>query len=232
MKKLIKKIFFMFIIFILLVFLYFLYKGYSLYNTKIAEISIDSYVDKIRNRENFTKLQDVPEEYKNAVIAVEDHRFENHGAVDYIALARAIFVNIKSKQLTQGGSTITQQVAKNLYFIEDGDGPDRKIAEFIVANELEKKYSKDEILELYINIIYFGDGYYCIGDAAQGYFSKKPSEMNLYECTLLAGIPNAPSAYSPTVNPKLATERQKKVISSMVEHGYLTQEEADSIIAE
>ena len=109
------------------------------------------------------------------------------------------------------------------------DSLDRKISEIIIGVQLEKKYSKDEILELYANNIYFGDGYYCIKDAAEGYFGKLPSEMNLYECTLLAGIPNAPSVYSPNVNPELSKQRQAKVIRSMVKYGYLTQEKADEI---
>ena len=100
----------------------------------------------------------------------------------------------------------------------------------MIAEELEKNFSKGEILELYINIIYFGDGYYCVYDASIGYFNKKPIDMNLYESTLLAGIPNAPSVYSPTVNSELSKKRQQKVINDMVKYGYLTKEQADKII--
>ena len=105
----------------------------------------------------------------------------------------------------------------------------RKIAEVFVAEDLEKNYSKEEILEIYVNTIYFGDGYYGIYDASQGYYKKEPKDLTLYEATLLAGVPNAPSVYAPTINPDLAKSRQGKVIRSMVEYGYLTQEEADSI---
>lgn len=99
-----------------------------------------------------------------------------------------------------------------------------------MAIDLEEKYSKEEIFELYVNTSYFGDGYYCVKDAARGYFDKLPSEMNVYECTLLAGIPNAPSVYAPTKNPELARQRQGQVVRKMLEQNYLTKEQAEKII--
>ena len=99
-----------------------------------------------------------------------------------------------------------------------------------MAFEYEKECTKEEIFELYINTMYFGDGYYCIYDAAKGYFDKNVEDMDLYESTLLAGIPNAPSVYSPTKNPELAKERQNQVLNKMVKYNYLTQEEADKLI--
>lgn len=99
-----------------------------------------------------------------------------------------------------------------------------------MAYEIEKNYSKDEILELYINTIYFGNGYYNIKDACKGYFGKSPNEMTAGECIMLAGIPNAPSVYNPKENPKLAKERQKQVADKMVEYGYLTEEEEAEIL--
>lgn len=223
MKKILIKIALIILIIVLIVIGYFYFIGKSLYNKKIAQISIQDKVEQIRNSEHYTTLNDVPKDYLNAIIAVEDHRFYEHGAVDYIALARAGVTNFREKELVEGGSTITQQVAKNMYFITDGDGVDRKVAELLVAEKLEKLYSKDEILELYINIIYFGDGYYCVYDAAQGYFNKEPKDMTLYESALLAGIPNAPSVYSPTVNPDLAKKRQEKVIKDMIKYKYITE---------
>ena len=108
----------------------------------------------------------------------------------------------------------------------------RKIAEIFVAFDLENNYSKNDILELYINTIYFGDGYYGIKEACEGYIDKEPKDMTLADATMMAGIPNAPSVYAPTVNPDLTLSRQKKVISSMVEYNYLSQEEADKLIEE
>ena len=129
------------------------------------------------------------------------------------------------------GSTITQQLAKNTYFTQKKEFT-RKIAEIFMAFEFENKCSKEEIFELYANTMYFGDGYYCVAEAAEGYFDKKVSEMNLYESTLLAGIPNAPSVYAPTKNPELAKQRQAQVLNKMVKYNYLSKEEADKILDE
>ncbi len=232
MKKIIKVVLITIISVILTVGIYVFGSGYILYKKTIKNMSLQDKVTQIQQSDYFVTINEMPKEYKNAVIAVEDHRFEEHGAIDFIAIARALTSDIINKDFVEGGSTITQQVVKNLYFMESdtkNDSIDRKVAEIIMGIELENKYSKDEIFELYANNIYFGDGYYCIKDASEGYFDKEPAEMNLYESTLLAGIPNAPSVYSPNVNSKLSKQRQAKVIRSMVKYGYLTQEEADKI---
>ena len=109
---------------------------------------------------------------------------------------------------------------------------ERKVAEVFMAFALERDYSKNEILELYVNTIYFGNGYYNIKDACEGYFGKSPNEMTEGECIMLAGIPNAPSVYNPKENPKLAKERQKQVADKMVEYGYLSKEKEDEILEE
>lgn len=230
MKKILKLIFILLIVIILSVGTYIIARGYILYKKVISEKDIFTNVSEIQNSDYFTSIDEIPIDYKNAVIAVEDHRFESHGVIDIISIGRAILSNIKQQELVEGGSTITQQVAKNLYFIDSKDNTIyRKIAEIFIGKDLENIYTKDEIFEIYMNCIYFGDGYYNIKTAANGYFDKLPSEMDLYECTLLAGIPNAPSVYSPTKNPDLAKKRQEKVISSMVKYGYLTQEQANEI---
>ena len=232
MKKIVKIILISILAIILTIGIYISASGYIFYKNTVKTANLEDKVKQIRQSESFIPISEIPEDYINAVIAVEDHRFKEHGAIDVIAIGRAISSDVKNKDLVEGGSTITQQVVKNLYYMEDdtkNDSLDRKISEIIIGVQLEKKYSKDEILELYANNIYFGDGYYCIKDAAEGYFGKLPSEMNLYECTLLAGIPNAPSVYSPNVNPELSKQRQAKVIRSMVKYGYLTQEKADEI---
>lgn len=204
--------------------------GYGLYKDVLDEMSLEDKVKEIREDEDFVALTSLPIKYQQAVIAVEDHRYKEHGAIDLIAIGRAIWVNVTNFELREGGSTITQQVAKNLYFIEDNSNPiKRKIAEIFMAFKLESMYSKDDILEMYVNTIYFGDGYYGIKEACNGYLDKEPENMTLYEATMMAGIPNAPSVYAPTVNPDLTRSRQQKVIDSMVEYGYLTQEEADNI---
>lgn len=227
--KFIRRLFLLIVLIIIIVGSVFYINGNKLYKESIAKTSISDKVSQIREDENFTSINDVPAYYKNAIVAVEDHRFYNHGTIDPIALARATVSNIKQKDFKEGGSTLTQQTAKNLYFISEDEVINRKIAEVLVGFDLEKDYSKDEILELYFNTIYFGDGYYGIKEACNGYLNKEPKDMTLSDATLLAGIPNAPSVYAPTKNPDLAIKRQKKVISSMVEYGYLSQEEADAI---
>lgn len=203
--------------------------GNKLYKEKLSEISLENKVSSVRENSNFIKLNSLPTYYKDAVVSVEDRRFYSHGTIDFIALARATFSNIKQKDFKEGGSTITQQTAKNLYLIKEKDVSNRKVAEFLISRDLEKKYNKDEILELYVNTIYFGDGYYGIQEASKGYFNKDAKDLTLYEATMLAGVPNAPSLYAPTINFHLTQSRQKKVVSSMVETGTLSQEEADKL---
>lgn len=203
--------------------------GNKLYKEKLSEISLENKVSSVRENSNFIKLNSLPTYYKDAVVSVEDRRFYSHGTIDFIALARATFSNIKQKDFKEGGSTITQQTAKNLYLIKEKDVSNRKLAEFLIGRDLEKKYNKDEILELYVNTIYFGDGYYGIQEASKGYFNKDAKDLTLYEATMLAGVPNAPSLYAPTINFHLTQSRQKKVVSSMVETGILSQEEADKL---
>ena len=167
--------------------------------------------------------------YKKAVVAVEDHRFYKHFGIDIIAIGRATFNDLRAFSFVEGGSTITQQLAKNQYFTQEKKIT-RKIAETMLAFKLEKEYEKDEILELYINTIYFGNGYYGIKEASMGYFGKLPKDLTDSECIMLAGIPNAPSVYALTENPDLAKQRQKQVIAKMIRHKALTEEEAKNIL--
>lgn len=206
-------------------------EGYGLYKNAVREESLEAKVAEIRSQENFTSLEDMPETYVQAVVSVEDHRFYDHFGLDLIAIGRAVVNDIKAGRYVEGGSTITQQLAKNLYFSQEKT-MNRKAAEVFLALELEQKYTKDEILELYVNSIYFGDGYYSVGEASEGYFGKPASEMNDYECTLLAGVPNAPSKYAPSKNLALAEKRQQKVISRMEACGYITEEETTIMAAQ
>lgn len=230
--KLFKRLLLFILILLIIVTSIVVINGYNMYKNAINQISLTDKITEIKADDTYVLLDSVPEHFRNAVISVEDRRFEQHGVVDVISIARAIVSNIKSKELREGGSTITQQVAKNIYFITEDDFISRKVAEIFVGIDLEKNYSKNDILELYINTIYFGDGYYGIKEACNGYLNKEPKDMNLDECTLLAGVPNAPSVYAPTNNIDLARSRQKKVISSMVKSNYLTQEESDSLLEE
>lgn len=192
----------------------------QVYKQVVADAPIEEKVAQIQSIEHYTPYSQLPKTYVEAVIAAEDKRFETHKGYDLLFVGRAVWNNIKSGNLQEGGSTITQQLARNMYFEQDKK-ISRKLAEIFVAREIEKLYDKDEIFELYVNSIYFGSGYYNIYDASMGYFGKKPSQLSDYEATMLAGIPNAPSVYSPDVNPDLAEQRRQQVISCMVDEGYI-----------
>lgn len=192
----------------------------QIYKDVTSQIPLAEKVKTIQAIEHYTPYSQLTETYVNAVIAVEDKRFRKHNGYDIFSIARALISNIKAGEAYQGGSTITQQLARNMYFEQDKK-ISRKLAEIMVACDIESEYTKDEILELYVNSIYFGSGYYNIYDAAHGYFGKSPSELNDYEATMLAGIPNAPSVYSPDVNPELAEQRRQQVIGCMVKEGYI-----------
>ncbi len=204
--------------------------GNNMYHEALAGDTLENVIEDIQSAPDYVEYEDLPQNYINAVIAVEDHRFREHGAIDLIAIGRAIYVNVSTFSLREGGSTITQQVAKNIFYIAETNPVVRKSAEIITAFDLEDKYTKNEILELYVNTIYFGDGYYGIEEACQGYLNKSTSEMSLADSTMMAGIPNAPSVYSPTVNPDLTKSRQEKVISSMVENNYLSDSDANNLV--
>ena len=203
-------------------------QGYNYYTDTFKEKKLIDQISEVTSQENFVKFYDLSELYVDAVIATEDRRFYDHGAIDIISIGRALFNNIKNGEFSEGGSTITQQVAKNIFFTQDKD-ISRKVAEIFAAYDLERNYSKNEIFELYVNTSYFGSGYYGIYEASYGYYNKSPKELNLSEASMLAGIPNAPSAYSPDVNPELASQRQQQVLRKMVTNNYISQEEADSV---
>lgn len=175
---------------------------------------------------DYVKLQDIPESLQQAVIAVEDRKFYNHWGFDMEGIFRAALVNLQYGEVKEGASTITQQLVKNL-FLSQEQTMGRKAEEFILAMDMELNYSKEEILELYLNSIYFGSGYYGIGQAAEGYFGKEPAMLALPEAAMLAGIPNAPSLYSPYVDFMLAKKRQFVVLDAMVAAGFLRENIAE-----
>ena len=204
-------------------------QGYKMYKEAISTMPLSQKVESIKSQKDYTSLSEIPKIYTVAVISVEDHRFEKHHGIDVIAIARAAFNDIRTMSLVEGGSTITQQLAKNMYFTQEKKIT-RKIAEVFMSYEIEKNYSKDEILELYVNTIYYGNNYYNIKSASLGYFDKLPKDLNSSECTMLAGIPNAPSLYNPKATTKLAKQRQKQVIQKMIKYGNLNKEDANKIL--
>ncbi len=203
-------------------------KGYQMYEKAVAEKPINERVEEIRDREDFTFYSELPQFYIDATISVEDHRFKSHFGIDLIAIGRAVWTDIRAMSFVQGGSTITQQFAKNLLFTQEKK-LERKAAEVFAALELESQYTKEEIFELYANTVYFGNGCYGIHQAAEGYFGKEPFELSDYECVVLAGLPNAPSIYSLDENKELALQRVEQVLRSMVRNKIITQEEAGNL---
>ncbi len=171
------------------------------------------------------KIEQVPVNLQHAFIAVEDNRFYEHNGIDPRGLLRAAWSNINDREISEGGSTITQQLAKNAYLTQERT-MQRKIQEMFLAMKLEKQYTKQEILELYLNQIYFGQGAYGVEAAARTYFGKDVDKLDLSECALLAGIPKSPNYYSPFNDVKAAKERRNIVLDQMVKYGYIGRMEA------
>ena len=230
MKIFKKVLLIVFIIFLVILSILF-FIGFGYYSKVLKEKPLVDRISEITSKEHFIKFDELNKNYINAVIAIEDHRYYDHGPVDFIAIARALFTNIRDNEFDEGGSTITQQVSKNVLFTQERT-LSRKLGEIFGAFDLEKNYSKNEIFEIYVNTAYFGDGYYGIYAASKGYFNKEPKDLTLYEATLLAGVVNAPSIYSPTVNPELCKQRQKQVLNSMLQYGYISENDKSSVLAE
>ena len=154
-KKILKILFCSFIIVFLIAALCIFLKGHSIYEETISELPVKETLDEIRNKENFVAYDKLPKIFTNAIIAVEDKRFFEHSGVDLISIGRAVITNIKDKKISEGGSTITQQIAKNIFFSQKKEFT-RKVAEVFVASDIENIYSKEEILEIYVNTNFYG----------------------------------------------------------------------------
>lgn len=172
-------------------------------------------------------IEALPRPLLDAVIAVEDSRFYTHPGFDLAGIARASLVNLRRGEIEEGASTITQQLVKNLFLSQERSFA-RKAEELALALDFELHYSKDEILALYLNTIYFGSGFYGVRDAARGYFGKEPDRLTLPEAAMLAGLPNAPSLYSPYENFLLAKRRQLVVLDAMARTGALSAQAAEA----
>ena len=194
------------------------FQGYVMYKEAIGTATIQEKVAELKENPNYVEYNDISPFMRNAIVAVEDHRFYDHGGVDLIATGKMIIVNIVNREIVGGGSSITQQLARNFYFTQEKKLV-RKIAEAFVAFEIEEAYDKDEILEYYLNIIFFGNNCDGIKLASNYYFSKTPDELSPKESLFLAGLPQAPSVYS--VNDEKAEQRSRQVFNAMVEYGYV-----------
>lgn len=183
--------------------------------------SLEAKVD----RKQFVSSKDIPDMMKKAIVATEDRRFYDHGALDLLSVTRALVTNYMAGQTLEGGSTIAQQTVKNIFLSHDRT-LSRKIEELALAVRLEKNYTKDEILELYLNTIYFGHGAYGIKDAARIYFGKDVKDLNVSQCAMLAGLPQAPSVYDPITHPEEGIRRMAVVLTLMAQQEYISSEDA------
>lgn len=178
----------------------------------------------------YIPLDKISEPMKNAIIAIEDHRFYEHFGADINGMARALWINYHSGETLQGGSTITQQLVRNL-FLNSEKTVSRKINEIMLAVAFEKRFNKEEILEMYLNEIYFGNGCYGVEAAARRYFNKSAAELDVNEASILAAIPRSPSYYDPETNPEALYSRRSDVLDRMEELGYISHEDKISIRA-
>lgn len=167
--KVLKKVIFVVILISISIGLLVVGEGYDMYKEALKNMPLEEKVESIKQKSNYTEIEEVPQVYINAVISVEDHRFYKHNGIDIIAIGRAMVNDIKAMDFVEGGSTITQQLSKNIYFTQEKTIT-RKIAEMFMTFEIEKHYDKDEILELYLNTSYFGDGYYTLKEACKRIF--------------------------------------------------------------
>src|SRR5471032_1276617 len=182
-------------------------------------------------RRSVVRIQDVPDYLKKAVLAIEDARFYDHGGVDLTGILRAGTVALTNGHASQGASTITMQVARN-FFLSSEKTYTRKIYEMLLAYKIERALTKDQILEVYMNQIYLGQRAYGFASAARVYFGKDLKDITLAEAAMLAGLPKAPSAYNPVVNPKRAHIRQQYILQRMRDLEYITPAQYESAIKE
>lgn len=187
----------------------------------------------LKNDKNIVYLtaDEIPEAVKNAFVSIEDKRFYKHRGFDPFAILRAAQTLIQNNSITQGGSTITQQLARNIYLTHTVKW-ERKVEEIFIAMALENKYSKDELLEFYINNIYFSNGYYGIQAASRGYFSRDVEELSLSECAFLCAIPNSPGLYDPLTHMDNTLKRRDLILKNMYKDGVITENDYDLAVAE
>lgn len=190
-----------------------------------AYYDFPSALERRIDRSKFVPFEDIPKVMQDAIVAAEDRRFYDHGAVDPVGIARAAWTNYQAGETVEGGSTISQQVVKNLFLSQERTFL-RKGEEMVLAMLMERHYTKDQILELYLNTTYLGHGAYGISEASRVYFHKKAEDLTLEEAALLAGLPQAPSAYDPIDHPGEAKKRQRTVLSLMAAQGVISPEDA------
>lgn len=194
--------------------------------TKIYSMDGEMLANIYQENREFVSITVIPKDLQNAVVSIEDERFYSHIGVDVKGIGRAAYKNIKRGKLSEGASTITQQLSRNIYLTSERK-ISRKLQEIVLSLQLERKLSKEQILEMYINQMYYGSGSYGAQTAAKTYFGKDVKNLDLAECALLAGLLQRPSAYSPYENMEAARNRRDVVLNKMAELGYITDKERD-----
>lgn len=188
--------------------------------------NMEEVIDPLRDNPEWVKIDDIPINLRNAIIAIEDHEFYEHGAISPEGIMRAMLVNALEGEISQGGSTLTQQFVKNTFLTHE-QTMERKIEEIVLSLMLEEKYSKDEVLEMYLNTTYFGAGATGVHQASKIYFGRHLSSLTLAEAAVLAALPYAPSALCPLENPVDCKQRQILVLNTMAKHNFITEDQAN-----
>lgn len=191
------------------------------------QMAVEEALDKRVPKEQRVPSHAISPLMKEALIATEDKRFYDHGAVDFFSIGRALYTNVVAGQTVEGASTITQQLVKNL-FLSSKRIMSRKVEEVFLAYLMEYYYTKDEILTMYLNTIYYGTDYYGIKAASEGYFGTDPKDLNLSQAAILAGIPQAPSYYNPVANFEATKQRQRTVLTLMAQQGKISYKDIDA----
>lgn len=207
--------------------------SFKLSQTSTVYAADGSIISRLKGDKDTTyvEYEDLPFDVASAIVSIEDKRFYRHDGVDYIALMRAVKAMLESGEFSQGGSTITMQLARNIFLNQDKNWR-RKVEEIFIAWELEEKYEKEDILEYYINNIYFGNGYYGIGAASRGYFNKRVDQLNLSQIAFLCAIPNNPTLYDPFTNMENTLARRDRILKNMLSDGKISELDYATAIVE
>lgn len=193
--------------------------------------NMEEVIDPLKEKPDYVSLPAIPKDLQHAVIAIEDHNFYEHGAIAFEGILRAALINISAGEIMQGGSTLTQQFVKNV-FLSHEQSMERKIEEAVLSFMLEDNYTKDQILELYLNTTYLGAGATGLSQASYTYFGKSPQALTLAEAAVLASLPYAPSALNPLENPEGCKKRQLLVLQAMEKYGFIDKERAAAAAVE
>lgn len=203
--------------------------GYVKYRNALDKTSLKAKIAEIQSSETYVTYEDISSQLLQATLSIEDRRFFEHNGIDYLSTTRAVLSNLLPNKAKSGGSTITQQLAKNLYFNFDHNII-KKISEIFMARAIEDAYSKETIIEIYVNVINYGDNYIGIHAACAGYFQKTPKNVTLQEASLLAGIPQSPANYQLSDHYQQAIQRQKYVLKAMLRDKSITEKSAKAAL--